>query len=82
VARPAYLVDCADHAYRMMTDSPFAPCLTPLRVARVDWRSMQHPGPSYYTLYLIDWAAFDRMAGGVRQAALPAPRPSAPQAAL
>ena len=69
VARPTYLIDRADQPRRMLFQSPYAPCLTPLLVGRVDQRGILHPEPAYYTLYRIDWVAFDRMAGGERQAA-------------
>ena len=32
------------------------------------YRGLRHPEPAYYTLYRIDWVAFDRMAGAERQA--------------
>lgn len=68
VARPPYLIDRADIPLRMLFQSPYAACLTPLRVGRVDQRGITHPEPAYYTLYKIDWVAFDRMEGSVRQA--------------
>jgi len=70
VARPPYLIDRADIPERMLFQSPYAACLTPLRVGRVDQRGISHPEPAYYTLYRIDWVAFDRMEGSVRQAGL------------
>jgi hypothetical protein len=70
VARPPYLIDRADMPRRMLFQSPYGPVLTPLGYVRVDQRGITHPEPAYYTLYRIDWVAFDRMEGGVRQAAL------------
>jgi hypothetical protein len=71
VARPPYLIDRADMPRRMLFQSPYGPVLTPLGYVRVDQRGITHPEPAYYTLYRIDWVAFDRMEGGVRQAGVP-----------
>ena len=71
VARPPYLIDRADMPRRMLFQSPYATVLTPILVGRVDQRGISYPEPAYYTLYKIDWVAFDRMEGSVRQAAVP-----------
>jgi len=68
VARPSYLIDRADMPRRMLFQSPYATVLTPILVGRVDQRGIAHPEPAYYTLYRIDWVAFDRMEGSIRQA--------------
>ncbi len=73
VVRPPYLVDRADAPERLLVASPYAPCLTVLRVARVRARGIEHPEPAYYTLYRIDWVEFDRLHGAEREAALPQP---------
>jgi hypothetical protein len=73
VARPPYLVDRADIPRRMLFQSPYATCLMPILVGRVDQRGIAHPEPAYYTLYKIDWIAFDRMQGSIRQASQPPP---------
>jgi len=70
VARPPYLIDRADMPRRMMFQSPYASCLIVISVGRVDQRGIQHPEPAYYTLYRVDWVAFDRLAGGERHATL------------
>jgi hypothetical protein len=68
VARPQYLIDRADMPRRMLFQSPYATVVTPILVGRVDQRGITHPEPAYYTLYKIDWVAFDRMAGAERRA--------------
>lgn len=68
VARPEFLIDRADRPRRMLFESPYAACLTVILTGRVDQRGISHPEPAYYTLYKIDWDAFDRMAEGERQA--------------
>jgi hypothetical protein len=68
LVRPAYLIDRANLPARLLAQSPYAPCLTPLRVARVRARGIQHPETAYYTLYRIDWLEFDRLHGGEREA--------------
>ncbi|MGH7724695.1 MAG: hypothetical protein ACREOU_04640 [Candidatus Eiseniibacteriota bacterium] len=68
VARPAYLVDRADRPRRLLFESPYAPCLEVLYVGSVRYRGLRHPDPAYYTLYRVDWEAFDRMAGAQRHA--------------
>jgi hypothetical protein len=73
VARPPYLIDRADRPRRLLFESPYATCVTPLWVGRVDRRGIQRPEPAYYTLYRIDWEAFDRMNAGNSQASAPKP---------
>ncbi|MEP7028734.1 MAG: hypothetical protein ABI960_09085, partial [Candidatus Eisenbacteria bacterium] len=68
VSRAPYLVDRADLPRRMLFQSPYAACLTVILVGRVDRRGIQHPEPAYYTLYRVDWVAFDRLAGSERRA--------------
>ncbi len=68
VARPPYLVDRADRPRRLLFESPYAPCLEVLQVAEVRFRGLRHTDPAYYTLYRVDWEAFDRMAGAMRHA--------------
>ncbi len=72
VARPEYLIDRASRPRRLLEESPYAPCLTVIDVVGEDgavrYRGLRMPGAAYYTLYRIDWAAFDRMAGAERQA--------------
>jgi hypothetical protein len=70
VARPPYLIDRADMPRRMLFQSPYATCLAVIMVRRVDRRGIQHPEPAFYTLYRVDWLAFDRLAGGERHAFL------------
>lgn len=71
VARPPYLVDRADIPNRMLFQSPYATVLTPIMHRRVDHRGITYPEPVFYTLYKIDWIAFDRMQGSLRQAVRP-----------
>jgi arabinofuranosyltransferase len=66
--RPVYLIDRADVPERLLLASPYGPCFTPLKTVKVAQRGIQHPEPAYYTLYRIDWAEFDRLHGGERQA--------------
>jgi hypothetical protein len=73
VARPAYLVDRAPRPRRLLDESPYAPCFEVIEVPGVGegivrHRGLRHPEPAYYTLYRIDWVAFDRMAREQRQA--------------
>ncbi len=71
VARPAYLIDRADRPQRMLFVSPYAACLEVIDVPGVGIvraRGLWISGTAYYTLYRIDWAAFDRMVAGTRQA--------------
>ena len=72
VARPEYLIDRAARPRRLLDESRYAPCLTVIDVVGDDGavrhRGLRHPEPAYYTLYRIDWVAFDRMAGAERQA--------------
>jgi hypothetical protein len=68
VARPEFLVDRAARPRRLLFESPYATCVTPLWVGEVDRRGIQRPEPAYYTLYRIDWEAFDRMTAAGRQA--------------
>ena len=65
-ARPAYLIDRAARPRRLLDESPYAPCLEVIELpevgeGRVRARGLRHPEAAYYTLYRIDWAAFDRM---------------------
>ena len=60
-ARPDYLVDRAPGRYRLMTGSPFAPCLTPLGEARVPNLGVAQPEPVVYSFYRVDWAVFDSL---------------------
>jgi hypothetical protein len=75
VVRPPYMIDRADMPRRMLFQSPYATCLEVVMVRRVDQRGIQHPEPAYYTLYRVDWVAFDRMAGGERHASIFRTRP-------
>jgi len=71
-ARPAYLIDRAARPRRLLEESLYGPCLTVIDVVGDDGavrsRGLRNPEAAYYTLYRIDWAAFDRMAGAERQA--------------
>ena len=65
-ARPAYLIDRASRPRRLLDESPYAVCLEVIELpevgeGRVRARGLRHPESAYYTLYRIDWAAFDRM---------------------
>ena len=68
VARPEFLIDRASRPNRLLFESPYATCVTPLWVGEVDRRGIQRPEPAFYTLYRIDWQAFDQMTAGERQA--------------
>jgi hypothetical protein len=73
VARPAYLIDRAPRPGRLLAESPYAACLEVIElpgIGDVRARGLRIPETAYYTLYRIDWVAFDRMLGAERQASV------------
>jgi hypothetical protein len=60
-SRPDYLVDRAPGRYRLLTESRFAPCLTPLGEARVPNLGIARPEPVVYSFYRVDWTVFDSL---------------------
>jgi hypothetical protein len=61
IARPEFLVDRAPQPYRLQHQSPYASALIPLGVSRVANLGLARPEPAYYSVYRIDWAAYDRL---------------------
>lgn len=60
-SRPDYLVDRAPGRYRLLTESRFAPCLTPLGEARVPNLGIARPEAVVYSFYRVDWTVFDAL---------------------
>jgi len=60
-SRPDYLVDRGPSGKRLMVDSPFAACLTPLAEASVPNLGVARRDPVVYTMYRVDWAVFDSL---------------------
>jgi hypothetical protein len=60
-SRPEYLVDRASARFRLMRESPFAACLTPLDSAIVPNLGVAQPAPVVYSLYRVDWIVFDSL---------------------
>ncbi len=61
-ARPAFLVDRASRPYLLQARSPFGEALVPLGVARVPNLGLARPEPAYYSIYRVDWSAYERRA--------------------
>ncbi len=61
-ARPDYLVDRAHDPYALENRSPYRAALIPLGVSRVPNLGLARPEPAYYSVYRIDWPAFDSIA--------------------
>jgi len=61
--RPDYVVDRGPGPARLMTESRFAPTLTPLATARTQSLAMAKPGAVDYTLYRVNEAVADSIAG-------------------
>jgi hypothetical protein len=62
VARPDYLIDRAPHAYELISRSRYAAALVPIGNASVPNLGIAHPGSAVYSIYRIDWAAYDSLA--------------------
>jgi hypothetical protein len=60
--RPAFLIDRAPQAFDLMARSPFAECLVPIGSASVPNLGIARPDSAVYTIYRIDWRAYDRLA--------------------
>jgi hypothetical protein len=60
-SRPDYLMDRDPEPYGMLRRSPYAASLTPLGTSRVPNLGIARPTPAVYTVYRIDWAAFDSL---------------------
>ncbi len=60
-SRPDYLVDRAPGRYRLLTESPYAACLTALGEARVPNLGVAQPAPVVYSFYRVDWTVFDSL---------------------
>lgn len=84
VARPAYLIDRAPRPRRLLAESPYAACLEVIElpgIGDVRRRGVRIPETAYYTLYRIDWVAFDRLLGAERQASADPPLSAPPSLA-
>jgi arabinofuranosyltransferase len=62
VARPDYLIDRAPRAYDLLTRSRFSAALVPIGSASVPNLGIAHPGTAVYSIYRVDWAAYDSLA--------------------
>lgn len=62
VARPEFLIDRAPRAYDLLTRSRFAAALVPLDHRSVPNLGIARPGEAVYSIYRIDWAAYDSLA--------------------
>lgn len=60
-SRPDYLVDRAPGRYRLLTESPYARCLTALGEASVPNLGVAQPEPVVYSFYRVDWTVFDSL---------------------
>ncbi len=63
-SRPGYLVDRAPGRYRLLTESPWAPCLTALGEAGVPNLGIARTEPVVYSFYRVDWTVFDSLRAG------------------
>ncbi len=59
VARPAYLIDRAPRAYDLLGRSRWAAALEPVGHAAVPNLGIAHPGSAVYSIYRVNWAAYD-----------------------
>jgi hypothetical protein len=59
VARPEYLVDRAERPYGLMSRSRFAAALHPIGDASVPNLGIARPAAAVYSVYRVDWAAYD-----------------------
>jgi hypothetical protein len=62
VARPDFLIDRAPRAYDLLTRSPFSAALVPVGHASVPNLGIAHPTSAVYSIYRIEWAAYDSLA--------------------
>ena len=60
-SRPDYLVDRAPGRYRLLAESPYADCLTPLGEASVPNLGLAQPEPVVYSFYKVNWTVFDSL---------------------
>jgi len=60
-SRPDYLVDRAPRRYRLLAESPYAECLTPLGEASVPNLGVAQREPVVYSIYRVNWAVFDSL---------------------
>jgi len=60
-SRPDYLVDRAPVRYRLLTESPYARCLTALGEASVPNLGVAQPEPVVYSFYRVNWTVFDSL---------------------
>ena len=60
-ARPDFLVDRAPGRYRLLSESRYEPCLTPLGEAHVPNLGVARRDPVVYSFYRVDWSVFDSL---------------------
>jgi hypothetical protein len=60
-ARPEYLVDRAPRPFDLLGRSPYAAALVPIGQASVPNLGIARPDSAVYTIYRIDWPAYDRL---------------------
>jgi hypothetical protein len=63
-SRPDYLMDRDPEPYGLLRRSPYASVLTPIGTASVPNLGIARPTPAVYTVYRVDWAAFDSLRAG------------------
>lgn len=63
-SRPDYLVDRAREPFDLTRRSPFAAALVPLGHASVPNLGISRPGEAVYSVYRVDWAAYDSLVAG------------------
>lgn len=62
VGRPQYLVDRAARPYDLLSRSRYAAALIALGHASVPNLGISRPGAAVYSVYRVDWAAYDSLA--------------------
>lgn len=60
-SRPDYLIDRAAREWDLLARSPWAPALVPVSHASVPNLGIARPGPAVYSVYRVDWAAYDSL---------------------
>jgi len=59
--RPEFLVDRAPRAFDLLQRSPYAGALIPIGQASVPNLGIARPDSAVYSIYRIDWPAYDRL---------------------
>lgn len=74
-ARPDYLIDRAPRAWDLMLRSPYAHALVAVSSTSVPNLGIARPGPAVYSVYRVDWAAYDSVQAVVGRSEPPIPAP-------